>query len=187
LKDKQELLWTEALRGNGGLFLFYSSQALKCRKIMTSLSCLLFVVQLMLSCKPPKAAAAEPVEKTAFFTILLTRDSVAKKTGVELKNINVVDQKIRYNIDEGQSQNPYFLKIEIEYKNGRVITAFTEHPLFKHLEIYSESGKIESKLIPLSQGEVTVRVPYFEKYKKITVIETVNFKEVKPITVKNEK
>ncbi|MES2681282.1 MAG: hypothetical protein V4635_15410 [Bacteroidota bacterium] len=157
------------------------------KKTSLALSCLLFTLQVLFSCKPPKTAATEPVEKTAFFTIALTRDSVAKKTGVELKNINVVDQKIRYNIDEGQSQNPYFLKIEIEYKNGRVITAFTEHPLYKHLEIYSESGKIESKLIPLSQGEVTARVPYFEKYKKITVVEIVNFKEVKPITLKNEK
>lgn len=142
---------------------------------------------LAFSCKPPKTVTKEPVEQTAFFTIELRRDSVSQKTSATIKTVNVVDQKIRYIVDEGQSRNPYFLKIVIEYRNGKMITGYTEHPLYKRVEIYSESGKIESKLISLSQGEVTLRVPYFENYKKVTIVENVNFKEEKPIVLKHEK
>ena len=150
--------------------------------------CLTCAVAITLfSCRAKKAVKQVPQEKTVFYTLLLTKDSLLNKTTAELKNANIIDTKVRYNIDETKTHDPNFLKIEITEKGGKMVNVFTEHPLYKRLELYSESGKIESKLIPLSQGEVTFRIPYFEKYKRITIVEVVNFKELKPIILKNEK
>lgn len=100
-------------------------------------------------------------------------------------DVNVVNSKLRYFIDENKKKEPNYLHFTITYKNGKVIEANTEHPLFKRFDLYSESGKIESKSISLSQGEVFLRVPYFGKYKRISITEIINFKE-RPVIVIRE-
>lgn len=139
-----------------------------------------------LSCKTKKAVT-NPIEKTAFYTLKLNRDTVKKETTFSVVSVQITDTKLNYRIDEKNAKNPYFLKIEIVDKNKNIITAITEHPLFKRFDLYSESGEIESKSISLHQAELTFRVPYFSDYKKIKIIETINFIQLKQIIIANEK
>lgn len=101
-----------------------------------------------------------------------------------MKNVNVVDSKVRHVIDVAKTKEPNFLKIQILYTNNKVVDLVTEHPLYKRFDLYSESGKIESKLISLSQDLLIFRAPYFDQYKKITILETINFKQSAPIILK---
>ncbi|PBQ31597.1 hypothetical protein CNR22_07395 [Sphingobacteriaceae bacterium] len=150
----------------------------------TYIALLCFVLALF-ACKSTKPKElAEIPEKTAFYTIELTRDTIANKTSAVVKNINVVDSKVRHTIDETKTKGPNYLKIQILYKNNKVVNLVTEHPLYKHFDLYSESGKIESKLISLSQDLLIFRAPYFDQFKKITILETINFKESAPIILK---
>ena len=147
----------------------------------------LFTLTLLtFSCKAKKAVAS-PIEKMAFYTLKLSRDTIKKETTFSVASVQIADAKLNYRIDEKQAKNPYFLRIEITDKNKNVITAITEHPLFKRFDLYSESGEIESKSISLQQGELTFRVPYFSDYKKIKIIETINFIQSKQIIITNEK
>lgn len=134
----------------------------------------------------PKTQAVQEQERCGFFTIRLERDTVTNKTTASLSDLKVVDTKVRYVLDEAKSHEPNFLKIEVIYSDHK-INAFTEHPLYKRLDLYSESGKIESKSISLSQGEVFLRIPYFGAYKRINIVPTVNFKELPAIIIRNEK
>ena len=132
----------------------------------------------LFSCKAKQAGqAAAPEEKCAFYNIKLTRDSVLNKTSAEITHVNIVDTKVRYVPDESKASEPSFLKIIIIHPGDKKTYAYTEHPLYKRLDLYSESGKIESKSISLSQGQVFLRIPYFGKFKKMIITETVNFKE----------
>lgn len=147
----------------------------------------LFALALLaLSCKTKKTIVS-PIEKTAFYTLKLNRDTVKKETTFSVVSVQIADAKLKYRIDEKQTKNPNFLRIEITDKNKNIITAITEHPLFKRFDLYSESGEIESKSISLQQGESTFRVPYFSDYKKIKIIETINFIQSKQIIITNEK
>lgn len=134
-----------------------------------------------------KTQSIEPEEKSAFYTLSITRDSITKVTKAAITRLIVVDSRIRYQPDEAKTREPHYLSIEILYKNSRVVQAYTEHPLHKRFDLYSESGQIESKLISLQQGEVVFRVPYFGEYKKITVVETVDRKPLPALYLKHEK
>lgn len=139
-----------------------------------------------LSCKATKVVEV-PVEKMAFYTLKVNRDTIKKETTFSVASVQVADAKLNYKLDTKQAKNPDFLKIEIIDKNERVISVLTEHPLFKRFDLYSESGEIESKSISLQQGEVTFRVPYYTDYKTIKITETINFKQSKQIILKHEK
>lgn len=140
---------------------------------------------LIFACKSTKSKeVAEIPEKTAFYTLELKRDTLATKTTVIVKNVNVVDSKVRHVIDVAKTKEPNFLKIQILYTNNKVVDLVTEHPLYKRFDLYSESGKIESKLISLSQDLLIFRAPYFDQYKKIKILETINFKQSAPIILK---
>jgi hypothetical protein len=127
------------------------------------------------------------VEQTAFYTLSLNRDTVKNVTGFDITKVQVTNTKINYRIEEHYAKNPNFLKIEITDKSNHIINAFTDHPLYKRFDLYKESGEIESKSISLQQGETVFRVPYFSEYKKIKITETINFTEVKHITINHEK
>ena len=140
-----------------------------------------------MACRAAKSTPLNVVEKTAFYTIKAIKDTIKNTTTFSVTTIQIADTKINYKIDANQSKNPYFLKIEIVDKNNTIINAFTEHPLFKRFDLYRESGEIESKSISLQQGEVVLRVPYFSDYKKMNITETVNFKQLKQVTITHEK
>ncbi len=140
-----------------------------------------------MACRTAKSTPLNVVEKTAFYTIKAIKDTIKNTTTFSVTTIQIADTKINYKIDANQSKNPYFLKIEIVDKNNTIINAFTEHPLFKRFDLYRESGEIESKSISLQQGEVVLRVPYFSDYKKMNITETVNFKQLKQVTITHEK
>jgi hypothetical protein len=149
---------------------------------------LVLLVLAFLACTSKKTVIDNSIipEKTAFFTLNAVRDSAQKITRFFVTNVNVVNTKINYTIDKSKAKNSNFLKIQITYTNNMIIDAIMDHPLFKRFEIYSETGEIESKSISLQQGQVTLRVPYFESYKKIKVTEIINFVEEKQIILKNE-
>lgn len=134
-----------------------------------------------------KTQVVEPEEKSAFYTLNLAHDSVKRETKAAITNVTVANLKIRYQPDEAKSKESSFLRIEITYSNDKIVEAFTEHPLRKRFDLYSESGQIESKLISLPQGEVVFRVPYFGAYKKIRIVETIDRKASPPINLKHEK
>lgn len=134
-----------------------------------------------------KTQAVPPVEKTAFYTITATRDTVQHKTSFVVKNVTVSDVRSRYTIDEKNAKAPSYLKIEVVYNKTSSVQAITRHPLFKQLESSSEDGQLESKSISLLQSDFVFRVPYFEPYKKIKIVEVVDFKEQTPVILKNEK
>ena len=146
------------------------------------------VVVVLVSCKAKKVKAVTESlpEKAAFYTLEVLRDTVKKVTNFKLLKVTVVDTKIKYNADLAKTKNPDFLKIEITGKQSEPITAYTEHPLFKKFDLYSESGEIASKLISLQKGQVTFRVPYFEEYKTIKITETINFKVSTIKTINHE-
>jgi len=156
---------------------------------------LLFVAGLVLSlllfsvckAKKVKTQAVPAEEKSAFYTFDATRDTVKKKTTFTLKSVTVANAKIKYKVDEARTKEPSYLKIEVTDQNNQTIKAVTEHPLFKRMEVFEETGQIESKLISLQHAEFTLRIPYFEAYKKITIVEVINFKEASSIILKNEK
>jgi hypothetical protein len=142
---------------------------------------------VFMACRAAKSTPLNVVEKTAFYTIKAIKDTIKNTTTFSVTTIQIAGTKINYKIDVNQSKNPYFLKIEIVDKNNTIINAFTEHPLFKRFDLYRESGEIESKSISLQQGEVVLRVPYFSDYKKMNITETVNFKQLKQVTITHEK
>ncbi len=142
---------------------------------------------VFVACRTTKSAPVNIIEKTAFYTLKVTKDTIKNTTTFSIIKIQLADVKLNYKIDVNQSKNPNFLKIEIVDKNKNVINAFTEHPLFKRFDLYRESGEIESKSISLQQGEVVLRVPYFADYKKMNITETVNFKQLNQVTITHEK
>jgi len=150
--------------------------------------CLVLCMSLFLFCKAKrvKPKAAEAQEQSAFYSFSALRDTVKRQTSFTLKNVTVANAKIKYNVDDAKTKLPSYLKIEIIDKNNKTVLAFAEHPLFKRMEVFNESGQIDSKLISLQEGEFTLRVPYFEAYKKIKITEVINFKESLPILLKNE-
>lgn len=139
----------------------------------------------LLACKvkQPKTAYQE---QTAFYTIALTKDSVTQKVLYSVKNVQVVNSKLKNIHVQDYAKEPNFLEITIKDKGKNKSHTFTEHPLYKRFDLYEESGEISSKSISLQQGEVTFRVPYYTDYKKIKINETVNFKAQKTIIIKNE-
>lgn len=151
------------------------------------LTCLALCLLAISACKAKKIKtnAVPPQEKSAFYTFNAQRDSVSHKTTFTLTNITVADAKIKYTIDAGKAKDASYLRIEIQSKT-KVVQAFTEHPLYKRVEVFSESGQIESKLISLPQSDFVLRVPYFEEYKKIKIVEVINFKEQSPVILKHE-
>ena len=142
---------------------------------------------VFVGCHTTKSTPLKVVEKTAFYTLKVSKDTIKNITTFSVTTIQLADVKLNYKIDEQQSKNPHFLKIEIIDENKNSIHAFTEHPLFKRFDLYRESGEIESKSISLQQGEVVLRVPYFADYKKINITETINFKPLNQVTITHEK
>ena len=142
---------------------------------------------VFVACRTTKSTPVNVIEKTAFYTLKVTKDTIKNITTFSVTTIQLADVKLNYKIDENQSKNPNFLKIEIVDENKNIIHAFTEHPLFKRFDLYRESGEIESKSISLQQGEVVIRVPYFADYKTMNITETVNFKPLKQVTITHEK
>ena len=128
-----------------------------------------------------------PVEKTAFYTIKATYDSVKNKTTYVVKSINVIDKATKPQSNIRHEQTPDYLKITVIDKSKHASSIITEHPLRKHVELFSESGEIESKSISLQQGEVIFKIPYYTPFKKIKITEVRNFKKTKTVIVKHEK
>lgn len=152
-----------------------------------------FLICLALSfaaCKTRKREPATfklPAERTAFYTIEATRDSVKQKTEFRLLKMQVVDTKVNFRSEEEKASNPWHLKIEIVNKNAPAVTVYAEHPLFRRVDLFSESGEISSKFLSLPRGQFTLRVPYFEEYKKFTITETVGSKQADAIQLNHEK
>lgn len=157
--------------------------------LRTKISILSFLALIgLLSCKVKKEEITEnPVEKTAFYTIKVLNDSVKNVRNFSVLKVDIANTKINYREDESKQTEANFLELEVVDKKGKVIKVFTEHPLFKRVDLYSESGQIESKLISLQQGELVFRIPYFYDYKKIIIRETVNRVPSKQITLTSEK
>lgn len=158
------------------------------RKVIYSIRIAFMAVMVLAACKAKKVkTVAEPLpEKTAFYTLEALRDTVKKVTDFKLLKVTIVDTKIKYSADLAKAKNPDFLKIEITGKQSEPITAYTDHPLFKKFDLYSDSGEIASKLISLQKGQVTFRVPYFEEYKSIKITETIHFKVSTIKTINHE-
>lgn len=181
----------KALRENGGLFLFlhFSKKAIKRHQHSCYIiSSMLFMVFFALACKTrtieEKPVVAEtPKEQGAFVNLKLQRDSINNKTLFKLAGVTVVDTKLRYVLDEAKAKAANFIQLEFVYSNGKSILVNAEHPLFKRFDLYEESGKIESKSISLSQGELFVKVPYYGKIKRLVLRETINYKMVQEVTL----
>ncbi len=138
------------------------------------------------SCKATKVPPAPLPEKTAFYTIEATRDTVKQLTTFQVLKVMVVDTKINYHIDDAKAKSRDYLRFEIITKHSAPVIAYTGHPLFKKFDLYEETGEISSKLISLPKGQVTLRVPYTEDYTSVEITETINFKAGKPVIVKHE-
>lgn len=147
----------------------------------------LMALLLLSACKTRKVAPVVLPEKTAFYTIEATRDTVKQVTTFKVLKVMVVDTKINYRVDEAKAKSRDFLKFEIITKHSAPVIAYSEHPLFRKFDLYEETGEISSKLISLPKGQVTVRVPYTEEFTTIGITETINFKAGKPVIVKHEK
>lgn len=147
----------------------------------------MMTVMIVAACKTPKVAPTVLPEKTAFYTIEATRDTVKQLTTFRVLKATIVDTRINYHADEAKVKSRDYLKIVIVTKHSAPVVAYSEHPLFKKLDLYEESGEISSKLISLPKGQVTVRVPCNEEYSTITITETINFNPAKPVTLKHEK
>jgi hypothetical protein len=147
----------------------------------------LTAVMIVAACKTPKATPVVLPEKTAFYTIEATRDTVKQLTTFQVLKVTVVDTKINYRADEAKAKSRDYLKFEIITKNGSPVIAYSEHPLFRKFDLYEETGEISSKLISLPKGQVTLRVPYHEDYASLKVTETINFKAGKPVIIRHEK
>lgn len=150
---------------------------------------LLYVLMALLAltaCKTHKVPPVALPEKTAFYTIEATRDTVKQVTTFKVLNVMVVDTKINYHADEAKAKSRDYLKFEIMTKQSAPVIAYSEHPLFKKFDLYEQSGEISSKLISLPKGQVTVRVPYTEAYTSIGITETINFKAGKPVIIRHE-
>jgi hypothetical protein len=145
------------------------------------------VMMVCMACRTKKPIPQKSIEKTAFYTIELSKDTVKKTTAFSIKKVQIVNAIINYKPDKDKAKNPYYLKIEITDKDKNIRYVLTEHPLYKRFDIYSENGEIESKSISLQQGEVTFKIPYFSEYKKIKLTEFVNSVEVNTLIINNEK
>ncbi len=99
----------------------------------------------------------------------------------------MVDSKIAYAIDEAAKEKESYVLIEIKDKAGNMIEAHAEHPLYRKFDVYEESGKIESKLVSLSEADMTIRVPYYSPYEKIKITETINRTQTLVTILKHEK
>ncbi len=137
--------------------------------------------------KKIKTTKTRSEEKTAFYDFKFKHDSLTKKTVITINNIKVVDTKINYLIDEEAARKQSYLFIEIKDKEGNVIKAYLEHPLYRKFDVYEESGKIESKLVSLSEADMAIRVPYYSPYEKIKITETINKTQTLETILKNEK
>lgn len=126
-------------------------------------------------------------EKTAFYDLKFKYDSINKKSNISINSIKLADVKINYSIDEAARQKPSYVWIEITDSEGNQINACIEHPLYRKFDVYDESGKIESKLVSLTEADMTIRVPYYAPYKKIKLTETINGIQTMVTVLKNEK
>lgn len=90
-------------------------------------------------------------------------------------------------IDETPKENASYVCFEIKDKDGNDIKAYMAHPLYRKFDVYEESGKIESKLVSLSEADMTIRVPYYSPYEKIKITETINRTQTLTTTLKHEK
>lgn len=150
--------------------------------------CIAIICSILgIACTASRKNTIATTEKTAFVTIQQTRDTLLNTSSFKVTQIKVVDGKITFRSQEEKTHEPDFLKIHIVNKNKTSVTVYTEHPLYKKFDLYSESGEIESKLISLQQGEVTFRIPFYGDYKTIHITETHNFKTQKVKTIKHEK
>lgn len=152
-------------------------------------TCLVLSLLCFCTCSHKKVTKqyVPPEEQSAFYTFSATRDTVKNLTVFALKNITLVNTKIKYKVDEAKAKEPYYLRVQIIGNSDNMVQAVIEHPLYKRMEVFSEEGQIESNLISLPQAEFTLRIPYFEEHKKIKIMEVINFKESSPIILKNEK
>lgn len=143
----------------------------------------------MLACKSKKikTTKVKPEEKTAFYDFKFKQDSINKKTIITINSIKVVDNKIAYAIDESAKEKESSVCIEIADKDGNNITAYIEHPLYRKFDVYEEGGKIEAKLVSLSEADMTIRVPYYSPYEKIKLTETINKTKTLVTILKHEK
>lgn len=99
----------------------------------------------------------------------------------------MVDNKIAYTIDEAAKEKESNAVIEIADKDGNSIKAYIEHPLYRKFDVYEEGGKIEAKLVSLSEADMTIRVPYYSPYEKIKITETINRTKTLVTILKHEK
>ncbi len=149
----------------------------------------LIVTFFIVSCKTVKGTknSVLPDEKAAFYTLCMVKDTLDKKSFFYILKMDVVNNKIRFDDQISNTENPNYLKIEVTYKHEKVVTVYTEHPLHKKFDLYTENGEIESKSILLQRGEVVFRIPYFDAFQKIKITETVNLKTQPYGTIKNTK
>jgi intein/homing endonuclease len=144
---------------------------------------------LLCACKPQKikTTKTKAEEKTAFYDFKFINDSIHKKSMITLTGVKVVDTKIAYTVDENAKERPSFVLIEIRDKDNNEIKAYMEHPLYRKFDVYEENGKIESKLVSLSEADMIIRVPYYSPYEKIKITETINNNQTLVTILKHEK
>lgn len=129
----------------------------------------------------------KPDERTAFYDFKFRLDTINRKTTITINNIKIVDNKIAYLMDETYKDKTSYVLIEIEDKEGNDIKAYAEHPLYRRFDVYEENGKIDSKLVSLSEADLVVRVPYYSPYEKIKITETINRTQTLVTILKHEK
>jgi hypothetical protein len=140
------------------------------------------------SCKSQKINTSQnkKEEKTAFYEFNFRYDSIAKKSIISLKGIKIADVKLNPAIN---LSNPKFLSsiaIEIIDIENNHIFGIAEHPLFKKIDVFSESGEIEAKIVSLFEADLIIRAPYYKPYKKIKITETINNNKTYITFIKNE-
>lgn len=149
----------------------------------------LIFASVLFACKPAKinTAKTNPEEKTAFYDFKFKHDSINKKTIISINGIKIVDAKVAHTLDETAKEKGSYVCFEIKDKNGNEIKTCIEHPLYRKFDVYEESGKIESKLVSLSEADMTIRVPYYSPYEKIKITETINQTQTPVTILKHEK
>jgi len=159
---------------------------MKLRSVLKYFFCLLVFFCACRS-KKIKTTKVKPEEKTAFYDLKFKHDSIQKKSIITINAIKVIDNKISYVLDDELAKKPSFVSIEITDKDKNTIKAYADHPLYRRFDLYEETGKIESKLVSLSEADMTIRVPYYSAYEKIKITETVNRTQTQVTILKNEK
>ncbi|MEO8760008.1 MAG: hypothetical protein ABI388_02905 [Bacteroidia bacterium] len=125
--------------------------------------------------------------KIAFYTFTITGDTIANTLQAILKNKIIADGKLKEREQINAKNLPNCLKLV--FLNGSTILkeVYIEHPLYKHVDVYGDGGKIESKDIKITNADFTVRIDKIKNLQEIIIYEYVSFIQTKNIiTLKTE-